>query len=566
MAKHPTPTAGTPDGRTDRPTAAAGTRPRAGTRRGGRTATPTHEPGEPAGRPRRRTRRHPAGGTAAPGDPTAAPDPGEAPDASDAPGDADAPGDGTPVAERPRTDTAEAPADAGTDAEAPGTGASGDTTEPTGGTGTEAGTDTGTAPDADTTTTDPDPGDTPDATAPETTGTGDAAGTADAPEAADAGDGGTSDADTPDRTPPGATDEESRPARAQEPADDDTTPADRDEAPRDADRTPPEDPARPRRGTPSGTSGTRADGTAGESGTPGGTAVATAPRGNGRPDTAGTHPTDTDTADHLVDPYLDPGVEPEEAPMRAFDLLYARHAESLTRQTFLLCGDRRVATRAVVHAFRLAWERWPEVAVDRDPVGWVRAAAYEYALSPWHRLHPARVVRTGPRPSAARRDRARVSAHPSAPAGDGADGAAEDAGDTAPDAPVVPDEDTVLRALLSLPPGYRRCLLLHYGPGMGVTEIAAEVESSSAAVHGRLTRAHAMLVERVPELAEAPVGERRRLLVTALERIAENAPGRPVPEDRVREVCERLTRRRVLAAVLLILVISGAVVASVAPL
>lgn len=33
-------------------------------------------------------------------------------------------------------------------------------------------------------------------------------------------------------------------------------------------------------------------------------------------------------------------------------------------------------------AFQLAWHRWPEVAVDRDPAGWVRATAYEYALSP----------------------------------------------------------------------------------------------------------------------------------------------------------------------------------------
>ncbi|WP_368733074.1 RNA polymerase sigma factor [Streptomyces alkaliphilus] len=295
------------------------------------------------------------------------------------------------------------------------------------------------------------------------------------------------------------------------------------------------------------------------------TALREDPRPAGHHRDGETDPADTDPADELVDPYLDPEVEPDEAPMRAFDLLYARSAESLTRQTFLLCGDRRLAARAVVHAFRLAWERWPEVAVDRDPLGWVRAAAYEYALSPWHRLHPARVMRTAPRPSARRREPARTTERRDDTAKDGADTAAASPTDAPEAGLAVPDEGEVLRTLLSLPPSYRRCLLLHYGPGMGVTEIAAEVESSSAAVHGRLKRAHVMLVERVPELAQAPVGERRRLLTTALERIAEHAPGRPVPEERVREVCERLTRRRVLGAVLLLLLLVGAVVASLVP-
>lgn len=75
-------------------------------------------------------------------------------------------------------------------------------------------------------------------------------------------------------------------------------------------------------------------------------------------------------------------VEPSLTPEGAFDALYAHAAPGLVHQTYLLTGRRGLSRESVEHAFLLAWQRWPEVAVDRDPVGWVRAAAYEYALSP----------------------------------------------------------------------------------------------------------------------------------------------------------------------------------------
>lgn len=62
--------------------------------------------------------------------------------------------------------------------------------------------------------------------------------------------------------------------------------------------------------------------------------------------------------------------------------MYDYAAPALTRQAYLLTGRRRLSHEAVEQAFQQAWARWPEVAVDPDPVGWVRAAVYEYALSP----------------------------------------------------------------------------------------------------------------------------------------------------------------------------------------
>ncbi|WP_254392551.1 hypothetical protein [Streptomyces buecherae] len=85
-----------------------------------------------------------------------------------------------------------------------------------------------------------------------------------------------------------------------------------------------------------------------------------------------------------------PGRDVPTSPAAAFDALYVRHAPALTRQAYLLTGRSQLAEEAVEYAFRLAWQQWPKVAVDRDPAGWVRAAVYEFALSPWHQFRPER--------------------------------------------------------------------------------------------------------------------------------------------------------------------------------
>ncbi|MEE1750365.1 sigma factor-like helix-turn-helix DNA-binding protein [Streptomyces sp. JV184] len=150
----------------------------------------------------------------------------------------------------------------------------------------------------------------------------------------------------------------------------------------------------------------------------------------------------------------------------AFDALYRHSSEALFRQTFLLTGRRSLSRESVARAFALAWERWPEVAVDRDPAGWVRAAAYEYATSPWHRLRRAHRQFDPP--------------------------------------PAEPGPRALLDALLELPPPYRRTLLLHDGVGLDLPETAAETEASTPAAASRLVNARAAVAERLPELAERP--------------------------------------------------------------
>ncbi|GGJ93211.1 hypothetical protein GCM10011583_25840 [Streptomyces camponoticapitis] len=154
-------------------------------------------------------------------------------------------------------------------------------------------------------------------------------------------------------------------------------------------------------------------------------------------------------------------------PAQAFDELYAHSSPALVRQTYLLTGRRTLAQESVERAFQLAWHRWPEVAVDRDPAGWVRAAAYDYATSPWHRFR-------------------RAHRHPD-PANGERDGR------------------PLRRALLDLPPVYRRALLLYDGLGLGLPDTAAETEATTGAAANRVLHAREAVAERLPDLDDPEV-------------------------------------------------------------
>ncbi|MFD8327770.1 RNA polymerase sigma factor [Streptomyces lydicus] len=163
----------------------------------------------------------------------------------------------------------------------------------------------------------------------------------------------------------------------------------------------------------------------------------------------------------------------------AFDDLHSRHAAGLTRQAYLLTGRPELARRAVARGFRLAWQRWPQVAVDPDPAGWVRAAVYECALTPWQRLLPwLRTARTA------------QELPPS----------------------VGPADRALLTAVLGLPAPYRRMLVLHDGVGLGLYEAATEVEASTPAAAGRLAHARELVVAELtrgePSHAELTRGEK----------------------------------------------------------
>ncbi|MFI6401220.1 helix-turn-helix domain-containing protein [Streptomyces sp. NPDC050548] len=216
-------------------------------------------------------------------------------------------------------------------------------------------------------------------------------------------------------------------------------------------------------------------------------------------------------------PHTDAAPDPAPAPLtpaQAFDALYAFCAPSLVRQTYLLTGRRELARESVERAFQTAWQRWPEVAVDRDPAGWVRSVAYEYALSPWHRFRPR-------------------YRHPEPP-------------------PPAPADRALLTALLKLPPSYRRTLLLYDGVGLGLAEMAAETEASTPAAANRLLHAREAIAAQLPDLSDPAELHRRLTELASTGRLHAAKP--PV----VRFVGERRTVFWTRAAIAFTVTIIGA--------
>ncbi|KAA6214453.1 hypothetical protein CP973_35760 [Streptomyces albofaciens JCM 4342] len=181
----------------------------------------------------------------------------------------------------------------------------------------------------------------------------------------------------------------------------------------------------------------------------------------------------------------------------------------------MLTGHARLSQEAVERSFQMAWQRWPEVAVDPDPAGRVRAMVHEYALSPWHRMRPG--LRAAQRPS------------PQAPA----------------PPPAAPAERALRDAVLALPTPYRRVLLLHDGLGLELSETAAEVEASTPATAGRLMGARQALAERLPwlGLADAPPARQREILRERLAGLARALPVAPPAAEAVRSGSERTVSR-----------------------
>ncbi|MEE6267104.1 hypothetical protein V2E29_15815 [Streptomyces diastatochromogenes] len=208
------------------------------------------------------------------------------------------------------------------------------------------------------------------------------------------------------------------------------------------------------------------------------------------------------------------GNDPHDSPSARFDALYGAHAGPLIQQALVLTGRARLARRAVQRAFRTAWQRWPEVAGAPDPVGWVRAAAHDYALAPWRRPLPG--LRPAERPG------------PGTPA----------------PPPAAPQDHALLVAVRALPVPYRRALLLHDGLGLGLHETALEVEASTPAATGRLTHARECLAERLPELGlhELSPDAQGAVLRSRLTALAASRPVVPPPAPEVRADAERWTR------------------------
>ncbi len=240
-----------------------------------------------------------------------------------------------------------------------------------------------------------------------------------------------------------------------------------------------------------------------------------------------------------------PAAEPVPA---TFDEFATRVHTRLVQQTFLLTGHRHRAVHCVHLALGAAARRWAEVAADPDPEGRVRGAAFDLALSPWHRGGPRRA-------HLLRWPRRRIAV--------GAAGV--------PEPPEPPQKLThrdraLVKALLRLSRPRRRALVLHDTLGLPVEQVAVEVESSTAAAAGRVRAARAALAREVPALVGADPEEPgfAERLAELLHRAAvHGCPGPRLPSTALLVADSRLRTGLVTgAAAALTAVVGGAIAAT----
>ncbi|MFE2110967.1 hypothetical protein ACFXAF_34575, partial [Kitasatospora sp. NPDC059463] len=234
-----------------------------------------------------------------------------------------------------------------------------------------------------------------------------------------------------------------------------------------------------------------------------------------------------------------------------FEEVYEAAYTRLVQQVFLLTACKHRAVHCVGRAFAEARLRWAEVAAGGEPEGWVRARAFESALSPWHRGGPRRT-------HVWRLPYRRIKVRP-----------ADEAQAVLPDHDRLTDRDrALLKALRRLSRPQRRARVLHDGLGMPAAAVALEVEATVAGAEGRVWAARAALAHWVPELVgpdPAADGFADRLCVLMHRAAVRGAPEphrAPVPVLRARHGLVNAGRTG--AAALLTAAVGGAVVATLA--
>ncbi|MFE9658618.1 SigE family RNA polymerase sigma factor [Streptomyces sp. NPDC005955] len=152
-----------------------------------------------------------------------------------------------------------------------------------------------------------------------------------------------------------------------------------------------------------------------------------------------------------------------------FDVFYAATVKRLVATVYAVTGDVAEAEDAVQEAYVRAWQRWPKLLAEGDPLPWVRRVALRLAISTW------------------RRKRGRILAH-------FRHGPPRDVPE--------PTEDRValMTALRQLTPQQRQVVVLHHLLDLPIEQVAQETGASNGAVRTRLSRARKILGERLSEM------------------------------------------------------------------
>jgi RNA polymerase sigma-70 factor, ECF subfamily len=165
-------------------------------------------------------------------------------------------------------------------------------------------------------------------------------------------------------------------------------------------------------------------------------------------------------------------VSPEE-----FTDFYSASFRRIVGQLYAMTGDHAEAQDAVQEAFVRAWAHRARLdAGQGSPEAWVRATAWNIAVSRWHRARAGRRLLRSQSPPVA-------------------------------DAP-SPDHVALIDALRRLPAEQRRAIVLYHLCDLSVAEVAAETGAPIGTVKARLARGRAALAPYLRQAAETDGGGR----------------------------------------------------------
>ncbi len=160
------------------------------------------------------------------------------------------------------------------------------------------------------------------------------------------------------------------------------------------------------------------------------------------------------------------------APSRSewLEAAMAQWEVPLLRTCYLLLGDAALAEDAVQETFVKAWRHYGSYRADASEKTWLMHIAVntcrDLLRSRWFR-HVDRHISMEDLPE--------------------------------PTAAFAPPDDTVTRAILSLPTALRHCITLRYYQGLTADEVAAALGCSRRTVHYRLNKAESLLKAELEE-------------------------------------------------------------------
>lgn len=152
-----------------------------------------------------------------------------------------------------------------------------------------------------------------------------------------------------------------------------------------------------------------------------------------------------------------------------FDAFYRGTATRVIHTVYAATGDLGLAQDCAQEAYARAWQQWPSLSAEGEPLAWVRTVARRIAISAWRKRESERKALTKAK-----------------------DSGITDSTSASTDAAV-----TVQAALATVPDDQREVLALFYISDLSIEQISRELDAPVGTIKARLHRGRTALAARL---------------------------------------------------------------------